>query len=1437
MNTFVKSLWIKALILLSTTCVSALALAANAPTLTGTGINGTSIEHDEDYLYSHSVADTNDDGETFSSMTLTVSNVSNGADEILVISFTYIELFDGNAGALDTFVASGGGNFSVAVAAGTATITVTDLTATEAELEYLVLLLRYITYNDDPVGDRVVTITSITDSGVANNTGAPNLASTISVIPVNDPPTLDLLMLNPEFTQGGAAVHPFGMTSASTVEAGQLFTAMTLTVTNVSNGADEILTIGGTDVALTDGNAGILAGIGDFSVSVDADTTTVSVTGMTRNTTQMEALVDGITYRNTATPPDTAAIRRVWLIGLEDNGANGGNDVNNSQFGYASAVTVVLSIDATAPEVSSINRQTPAGASTNATSVTYRATFSENVTGVDASDFTLTSTGTANGNISAVNPVSASVYDVTVNGISGNGTLRLDLNNAGTGIADDAANPIASGYSAGQTYTLDTTPPALPAANIVINNQSDPHQVILTFTKALDNATLGAAIDWTLTANGGTPVYSVASVGLSDGNTVTLTLAPVDLNNSATMISNAAANAHLQITPPATLQDTIGNAYAAGLVTEAGATHVLETSTPMLAAISATASDAISGTLDATSSEQVRVYWITVATAAMAPNVAQVRAQVDYAGVTVTASGSGVFPAAAGTIAIGDVLPVSSYDLYLVAEDAAGNLSATVSTTTWTPLLAAPLAITGTASNLSQTGATLNGHINDNGDTTAVSFDYGKTSAYGSNVAATTGGTITAGAGYSAASVAIDSLTCGTTYHFRISGVNDIGTSDGADASFTTLACTSVEPEEPEPELPTAMPAAATGTALDISQTSAMLTGRANPGGLATTVSFDFGTTTAYGASVQATTGGLIPANAGEITSAVIVGELVCGTSYHFRINAANERGNVQGDDASFTTADCDEPDVPNPFNPPGTQTESNLEPTIDVEPSKAPSDIVTNLDKLDNRVGISDNGVVVVLDNDLQEPVKFRDDPPDNVLISMPSQKPLDVQMNGNTMNITIDPETPNPPRQTILSTTTLLLPDGSQGKGLQLVQGEASISNDAPNGALGGLELSKDSTLRDLVAQAGSGGGSAGFRKSSDGSGSVSAESGEVRVTVRLKTGGTSTLLAWPTGQMSRVTFAALVDTTAVTDTLTLTLLAGEVARFDAEGELLGVFLGSLSGTAGKTGDALELIAPESVADFPTSTLLFEGNNESGRLGMSLRDFLNTQLAGVLELNQRSDGLVVATSPQGGRLYGRAVVGFEVVPGTPDGTSRNPDGSVNLVYGGIRSTWQPMLKDSGDLAEHFLTTAGMVTEVLENGLLQVSGDTPPNTFFVGQPRFDLLAADGTAPGISPADATGAALFYTNANGERQQLDAAFLDPVQVQAAAAMRGWDLTRRGYDLIAQSPEGESYRVIPDFRIEILDASETRMGVIDSEAGRLYFYYVDEALRQGFSLRPD
>ncbi len=77
------------------------------------------------------------------------------------------------------------------------------------------------------------------------------------------------------------------------------------------------------------------------------------------------------------------------------------------------------------PSVLSITRG--AANPTSSSAVTFIVTFSENVNGVDPTDFTLTQSGVSGASIDLVTPVSANVYTVTVSTGTGTGTLGLDV--------------------------------------------------------------------------------------------------------------------------------------------------------------------------------------------------------------------------------------------------------------------------------------------------------------------------------------------------------------------------------------------------------------------------------------------------------------------------------------------------------------------------------------------------------------------------------------------------------------------------------------------------------------------------------------------------------------------------------------------------------------------------------------------------------------------------------------------------------------------------------------------------------------------------------------------------------------------------------------------------------------------------------------------------
>lgn len=100
----------------------------------------------------------------------------------------------------------------------------------------------------------------------------------------------------------------------------------------------------------------------------------------------------------------------------------------------------------------------------------------------------------------------------------------------------------------------------------------------------------------------------------------------------------------------------------------------------------------------------------------------------------------------------------------------------------------APTVTTNAATSLTDSGATLNGTVRSNGAITTVTFDYGLNTSYGSTATATAS-PLAANAGNTAVSAAVTGLSCATTYHFRVKGVNSVGTTNGGDLSFMTSAC------------------------------------------------------------------------------------------------------------------------------------------------------------------------------------------------------------------------------------------------------------------------------------------------------------------------------------------------------------------------------------------------------------------------------------------------------------------------------------------------------------------------------------------------------------------------------------------------------------------------------------------------------------------------
>ncbi len=266
----------------------------------------------------------------------------------------------------------------------------------------------------------------------------------------------------------------------------------------------------------------------------------------------------------------------------------------------------------------------------------------------------------------------------------------------------------------------------------------------------------------------------------------------------------------------------------------------------------------------------------------------------------------------------GKTFPVGTTKVVCTAEDghenkatAEFNVQVTAQATA-----AAPTAVTGKASEISENSATLNATVNPNG--TAVSkctFEYAAaaffelTDTYEAMAPCAT----LPGSGSSpvAVTAAISGLSASTTYHFRIVAENAATTTkgEGADETFKTSAT---------PPPPASPPTAATGEASEVSETSATLNATVNPNATAVSkCTFEYGTSTGYGKTAPCAT--LPGSGSSPVAVTAAISGLSASTTYHFRIVAENAATTTKGEgaDETFKTSAT----TPPPASPPTAAT------------------------------------------------------------------------------------------------------------------------------------------------------------------------------------------------------------------------------------------------------------------------------------------------------------------------------------------------------------------------------------------------------------------------------------------------------------------------------------------------------------------------------------
>ncbi|RLE45298.1 hypothetical protein DRJ25_05870, partial [Candidatus Woesearchaeota archaeon] len=171
--------------------------------------------------------------------------------------------------------------------------------------------------------------------------------------------------------------------------------------------------------------------------------------------------------------------------------------------GYTDGEEYNFSEDTTPPTASDILRKD--NNPTNATSVEFTVTFSEDVNGVDIADFTLIPSGGITGASLLTSTGSGNTYTISANTGTGNGTIRLDLKSSGTNIQDLTGNPLSGGFTSGEVYEIDKTVPTVSISSTASDpTTTSPIPVTITFS---ENVT-GFVVDDITVGNGTTSNFS-----------------------------------------------------------------------------------------------------------------------------------------------------------------------------------------------------------------------------------------------------------------------------------------------------------------------------------------------------------------------------------------------------------------------------------------------------------------------------------------------------------------------------------------------------------------------------------------------------------------------------------------------------------------------------------------------------------------------------------------------------------------------------------------------------------------------------------------------------------------------------------------------------------------------------------------------------------------
>ena len=450
----------------------------DAPTLTATALNptfqegaGLGVQASPVSVFSSANVNPIESGQTITSLTFTVSGLVDGANESIVVDGKTITLGATSSGTTTTNSMA----YTSTIAGGTATVVLTSAGGVSAA--NMNTLVNGITYQDTNVdnpsaGNRVFTLTQVKDSGGTANGGVDtttlSVASTVTVVPVNDAPTLTATALNPTFQEGAglgvqaSPVSVFSSANVNPIESGQTITSLTFTVSGLVDGTNESIVVDGKTITLGATSSGTTTTNSmAYTSTISGGTATVVLTSAGGvSAANMNTLVNGITYQDTNIDNPTAGNRVFTLTQVKDSGGTANGGVDTTTLSVASTVTVVPVNDAPTLTATALNPTFQEGAGLGVQASPVSVFSSANVNPIETGQTITSLTFTVSGLVDGTNE------SIVVDGK----TITLGATSSGTTTTNSMA--YTSTISGGTATVVLTSAGGVSAANMntLVNN-------------------------------------------------------------------------------------------------------------------------------------------------------------------------------------------------------------------------------------------------------------------------------------------------------------------------------------------------------------------------------------------------------------------------------------------------------------------------------------------------------------------------------------------------------------------------------------------------------------------------------------------------------------------------------------------------------------------------------------------------------------------------------------------------------------------------------------------------------------------------------------------------------------------------------------------------------------------------------------------------------